>query len=207
MNNNRFLFLEEELKMFSGQHPNALVKKKKQGFISKAKSKYSKQKVAPAVAAAVIGVGWKVIEFIAANSGGDIDAQLSKLEGEKFPNDDKPTYNTGIWRTKTKRVKGMIENGFGIDTSATIELRYKYNGHGVADIDMDLVASDDPPGFGLVVSTKLLPSRNNYTSNNGGQLMSMVEVTFNYKFSRTIGSDIHQIKRFKLFGDGTIENG
>lgn len=197
---NRFLFLEKELATFDSDS----LKKKKQGSMVKTKSRYSTQKVAPAVAAAIIGTGWKVIEFIAGNSGGDITVQLAKLVGEKFPNDDKATYNTGIWQTKTKRVKGMIENGFGLDTSATIEMRYKYNGHGVADIDMDLVDSDDPPGFGLDVSTKLLPDRNNYTSNIDGKTMAMVEVTFNYKFSRTIGSDIHQIKRFKLYGDGTI---
>ena len=197
---NRFLGLEKELTVFDTKSS----KKKNKSLLSKIKTQYSMQKVAPAVAAAIIGTGWKIIEFLAGNAGGDIEVQLIKMEGEKFPNDDKATYNKSIWQTKTHIVKGIIEKPLWPDTSATIEMRFKYNGHGVADVDMNLKETEDAPGFGLVVTTKMLPSRNNYRSKIGNQLMSMIEVTFNYRFTKAGFNDMFLTMRYELYGDGTV---
>lgn len=202
MSTNRFLDIEKELAVFDANG----TKMKKQGLLSRIKSKYSMQKVIPAVAAAIIGTGWKIIEFLAANAGGDIVVQLIKMEGAIYPDDDKTKYDIGEgWDTKKERIGGRLVKTWWPDTSAIIEMSFKYNGHGVADIDMDLVETEDAPGFGLVVTTKMLPSRNKYPTKNGDQWMSMVEVTLNYRFTKFGFNDRFQIQRFELYGDGTVK--
>ncbi|WP_044398250.1 hypothetical protein [Lacinutrix sp. Hel_I_90] len=198
---NRFLFLEKELTGFDANNT------KKKGFMSKTKSKYSTQKIAPAAAAAVVaavGVGWKIFEFGWAQTEGDIDVKLARMEGSKLPSDDTSFQNKGVWQKKTIRVYKKFENYATDEISAKFDLSFKYNGYGVGYIDMDHVESNDAIGWGLKVEAKLMADPQNYTSNNGGQSMSMIEVTFNYRFSRSIGSDVIKIQRYKLYGDGTV---
>ncbi len=202
MDNNRFLFLEEELKVFSDT--GALEQNKKQGLITKAKSKYSTQKVSPQVAAAIVGVGWKIFEFGWAQTEGDISVKLARMEGAKLPSDDTSYQNRGVWQKKTIRIYEKYGSRIGDEISAKFDLSFKYNGHGVGYIDMDHIESNDAIAFGLNVEAKLMADPNNYNSNNGGQIMSMVEVTFNYRFTHSWENDVIKVKRLKLYGDGTV---
>ena len=198
MDNNRFLFLEDELKVYSGQGPVKLASVKKQNL--------SKQKVAPAVAGAVIagaGLGWKIFEFAWAQTEGDIHVKLARMEGAKLPGDDEQ-YKNGVWNKKTVRIYERVTNNLGDEISAKFDLSFKYNSNGVGYIDMDHVQSNDAVGWGLHVEAKLMADPNTYTSNNGGQDMAMVEITFNYRFTRSIGSDVIKVKRLKVYGDGTV---
>lgn len=197
---NRFLFLVDELTKFDAKK----VKKKTKMVKSQA---YHTQQTPVAVAGAVIagaGLGWKIFEFAWAQTEGDIKVKLARLEGAKYPSDDEAQYkNKGIWKDKTVRVYEQVENAL-VKTSAEFELRFKYNDYGVGYIDMDHVESDDSPLWGLFVEAKLMVNPNNYTSRNGGQSMAMIEVTFNYRFTRTGRDDIIKLKRYKLYGDGTV---
>ena len=199
MNTNRFLFLEKELKMFTDK-PGKLVKSNKKQL--------STQKNPAAVAGAVIagaGLGWKIFEFAWKQTEGDIHVKLARLEGAKYPSDDEKKYkNKGIWKKKTVRVYKKVTNHIGDEISAKFDLTFKYNGYGVGYVDMDHTNSNDAVGWGLHVEAKMMVDPNNYTSNNGGQSMSMIEVTFNYRFTRSIGSDVIKIKRYKIYGDGTV---
>ncbi|MBC9794797.1 hypothetical protein [Sinomicrobium weinanense] len=194
---NRFLFLESDLKSFTGDP----------GKFVKSRSVYSTQKTPAAVAGAVIagaGLGWKIFEFAWNNAEGDIYVKLARLEGAKHPSDDEEKYkNKGVWKEKTVKVYGKVVNKL-VETSAKFDLRFKYNGHSVGYIDMDHTHSNDSVFWGLHVEAKLMVDPNNYKSNKGGQLMSMIEVTFNYRFTRTGRDDIIKIKRYKLYGDGTV---
>ena len=198
---NRFLFLEEELLVFSDH------KKKPDKFV-KGKSKFSTQKTPLAVAGAVIagaGLGWKVFEFAWAQTEGDIRVKLARLEGAKHPSDDEAKYkNKGIWKKKTVKVYRKFTNHIGDEISAKFDLTFKHNGYSVGYVDMDHTKSNDAVGWGLDVQAKMMVDPNNYTSNNGGQSMSMIEVTFNYRFTRSLGSDIIKIQRYKIYGDGTV---
>ena len=148
MNNNRFLVLEQELLMFDSKK-NKNKRSQTPGKIVKSKSIYSRQQN-PALIIAGAGLGWKVFTWAAAQTEGDITVQLAKLEGAKYPNDDEAQYkNKGIWKTGTKRVYQRVTNKIGDEISAKIDLRFKYNGYGVADIDMDLTNSNDAVGWGL----------------------------------------------------------
>lgn len=205
--NNRFLTLEEELTVFDAKKA-ILQKGEKTKKMVKGKSLYSQQQNPAAVAGAVIagsGLGWKIFEFAWSHTEGDIKVKLARLEGAKYPSDDEAQYkNKGIWKPKTVTVYEKYTNHIGDEISSKFELRFKYNGYGVGYIDMDHTKSNDAVGWGLNVEAKLMVDPNNYTSNNGGQSMAMIEVTFNYRFTRSIGSDIIKIKRFKLYGDGTV---
>jgi len=196
---NRFLYLEKELVGF-----DAKKQKKKKGFMSKVKSKYSMQKVSPQVAAAIVGVGWKIFEFAWKQAEGDIHVKLARMEGAKLPNDDMSFQNKGTWQKKTVRIYEKVSNNIGDEISAKFDLSFKYNGHGVGYIDMDHVASNDAVAQGLFVEAKLMADPNTYSSRNGGQDMSMIEVTFNYRFTHTWQSDLIKIKRLKIYGDGTV---
>lgn len=201
MENNRFLFLEKDLLFFN----------KKQDKLVKSKSNYSTQKtpaVAIAAAGAVIagvGLGWKIFEFAWAQTEGDIHVKLARLEGAKYPYDDEAKYkDKGIWEKKTIEVYRKVTNKLGDEISAKFDLSFKYNGYGIGYIDMDHKKSNDAVFWGLHVEAKLMVDPNNYISNKGGQKMSMIEITFNYRFDRTIGSDVIKIQRYKLYGDGTV---
>ncbi|OEK08226.1 hypothetical protein A8C32_01820 [Flavivirga aquatica] len=199
MNNNRFLFLEEDLKVFSEQ-PSKLIHKKK----------YSTQKTPAAgvaLAGAVIagtGVGWQIFEFAWAHTEGDIKVKLARMEGAKLPGDDKSFQNKGTWKKKTVRIYEKDGSRIGDEISAKFDLSFKYNGYGVGYIDMDHVESNDAVAFGLNVEAKLMADPNTYISNNGGQDMAMVEVTFNYRFTHSFQNDLIKVKRLKLYGDGTV---
>lgn len=196
---NRFLLLEKELSVFDANN----TKKKKKGFMSKIKSKYSMQKAAAAVIAAV-GVGWKIFEFAWAQTAGDIRVKLTRMEGAKLPNDDTSLQNKGAWQNKEIRVYRKMETVAGDEISAKFDLTYKYNGYGVGYIDIDHIYSNDAIIWGLDVEAKLMKGPD-YTSSNGGHMVSSVELTFNYRFHSNIHNDIIKVSRYKLFGDGRVE--
>jgi hypothetical protein len=198
---NRFLFLEKELSVFDTNNT------KKKGFMSKTKSKYSTQKIAPAAAAAVIagaGLGWQIFEFAWTQAEGDIHVKLARMEGAKLPSDDTSFQTKGTWKKKTVRIYEKATNNMGDEISAKFDLSFKYNDYGVGYIDMDHVASNDALAQGLFVEAKIMADPNNYTSQNGGQKMSMIEVTFNYRFTHSWQSDLIKVKRLKIYGDGTV---
>lgn len=202
MNNNRFLFLEEELKVFS-EKPNKLIQKKKLSTQKNPAAAAGGVAIAGAVIAGV-GVGWKIFEFAWAQTEGDIHVKLARMEGAKLPGDNASYQNSGVWNKKTVRVYEKLTNNLGDEISAKFDLSFKYNGNGVGYIDMDHVQSNDAVGWGLHVEAKLMADPNTYTSNNGGQDMAMIEITFNYRFTRSIGSDVIKVKRLKVYGDGTV---
>ncbi len=200
MNNNRFLYLEKELTVFA-ENPKKYATKH-----SKAKG-YSTQKN-PALAGAVIagaGLGWKIFEFAWSQTEGDIKVKLARLEGAKYPYDKKDDYhNKAAWKRKRKTVYSKVTNHLGDEISSKFDLNFKYNGYGVGYIEIDHSNSNDAVGWGLDVEAKIMVDPNQYTSRNGGQEMAMIDVTFNYRFSRSLGSDIIKIKRYSLYGDGTV---
>ncbi|NMH88789.1 hypothetical protein [Flavivirga algicola] len=200
MNNNRFLFLEEELKGFSEHPDNKLIQKKK---LSTQKNPAAGVAVAGAVIAGA-GVGWQIFEFAWAQTEGDIKVKLARMEGAKLPSDDKSYQNKGVWKKKTVRIYEKYGSRIGDEISAKFDLSFKYNDYGVGYIDIDHVESNDAIAFGLNVEAKLMADPNNYTSNNGGQSMSMIEVTFNYRFTHSWENDVIKVKRLKLYGDGTV---
>jgi len=196
MNTNRFLYLEKELTVFNDAP-------KKYATKTKAK-KYASQKSGGG-AVAIAGLGWKVFEFAWKQTEGDVHTKLARMEGAKYPYDKKDEYqNKAAWQNKSRTVYQRVTNLAGDEISSKFTLRFKHNGYGVGYVDIDHSESNDAIGWGLNVEAKIMADPNQYNSRNGGQVMSMVEVTFNYRFSRSIGSDIIKIKRYCLYGDGTV---
>lgn len=199
MNSNRFFVLEQDIVRF---YTNGKVQKRSK------KTKYSTQKTPVAVAGAVIagaGLGWKIFEFAWSQTEGDIHVKLARMEGAKYPSDDKDKYEQmGTWRSHTVRVYDSVTNRLGDEISTSFDLRFQYNGYGVGYVDIDQTASNDAVGWGLDVEAKIMVQPQNYRLSNG-EFMSKVRVSFNYKFSRSIGSEIIKNKHYLLSGNGNVE--
>ena len=131
MNNNRFLFLEKELEVFTEQ-PRELLKKKKKKLSTQKNPAAAAGGVAIAGAViAGVGVGWKIFEFAWAQTEGDIHVKLARMEGAKLPSDDKKYQNKGVWNKKTVRIYEKFTNYLGDEISAKFDLSFKHNGYGV----------------------------------------------------------------------------
>lgn len=190
---NRFLSIQSDLEMY-----------KKSVQLSNTKSRrLSFQKNPVAVAGAVIagvGVGWKVLTYVLDRTEGDISISLARMEGYKFPNDNRERYtNNAALRNNRFTVKRKNENHVRDEISATFEIRFKYNGHAVGEISIEDINRNDAIGWGLEVRTSMMPDNTLYGPN---QDIAAVELTFNYRFHRTLGSDIIKMARYRLYGDG-----
>jgi len=196
---NRFLYLEKELSGFDAK------KKKKENYIAKAKSRYSIQKSA-AVAA---GIGWKIFNILKEGSG--LTTQLIRMEGYKYPNDQRSFHNEGQWREpKTvevyeKHIDGLILKD---EISAKFDLRFSYNGHAVGNIDIKETANNMGAvgGWKLDVKTDHRVSERAFPGANGELTVAMVEVAFTYKWHtvKPFENDTIKTVKYELYGNGRV---
>jgi hypothetical protein len=172
--------------------------------LSKAKSaRFSTQKN-PAVAGAAIaaaGLGWTIFKGIWDNKG-DIEWNLFRMDGAKHPFEQKAKYeNIGVWKEQVIKVQSKSENYISDEISATFNLRFKSNGHSVGYVDIDVIDTNDAVGWGLIVEAKIMADPNAYKINNV-EPVAALDVTFNFRYTRSIGSDIIRVMRLKLYGNG-----
>lgn len=163
--------------------------------------------VAPAVVAAgvaVAGLGYQIFKGILDNEG-DIYWQLQQMDGAKHPFDRKTQYeNIAAWQTKRLQVRQKVTNKLGDEISATFELGFKYNGYSVGYVSMENTGTNDAALWGLKVEAKIMADPQAYKINNK-QPIAALDVTFNYRFTRTIGSDSIYVERLKLYGNGRVD--
>jgi hypothetical protein len=158
----------------------------------------------PALIIAGAGLGFTIFKGISDNRG-DVTWNLSKVDGQKCPNDDEAKYkNKAVWQEKSFEVVQRTEGIGGLlPMSATFEVKFKYNGYGVGFISMQFLRSEDAMGWGLNVDASIMGDPNNY-SRDDGELMSSFDITFNYRFSTSIPfrDDDVWIGNYKIYGDG-----
>ncbi len=147
---------------------------------------------------AIAGLGFTIINKMLENSGGDIKWTLQRMNGAKHPGDKEDIYDKFPFKPKTFTVSHE-DGGLADKISAEFEVRFKYNGHSVGYIEIENTGTDDAVGWGLDVNASIMPDPNVYQGN-----IAAVEVVFNYRFHRSIGSDVIYIDRYKIFGNGKI---
>jgi hypothetical protein len=153
-------------------------------------------------AVAVVGLGYTIFKDILGNAG-DIGWNLGSMDGAKYPWDDKAGFHhRGVWRDRRFTVKRSVTNHLGDEISATFRVEYWYNGHAVGFVSIDPVASNDAVGWGLQVVSRITVDPNTYRT-TAGSLYTAIFVRFNYRFDRSIGSDIIKNVTYRLRGTGT----
>jgi hypothetical protein len=68
---------------------------------------------------------------------------------------------------------------------------------------MQIVGTNDAVGWGLDVSSEIMPHPQVYQIKEQ-KALAAVDVTFNYRFFRSIGADSIRIVRFTLYGNGVV---
>lgn len=160
------------------------------------------QSQAVATVATVVGVGYTIASEALQNKG-DITWKLQTMKGAKHPWDKKKLYDKGPWTTKTFDADCWSENPIGDRISAKFEVRFRYNGNSVGYITIQNTGTNDAVGWGLDVNTTIMPDPQAYKI-KGKQPIAAVELTFNYRFTRSIGADKIYVQRLTLKGNGDV---
>lgn len=157
-----------------------------------------------APALVVVGmIGGAVIERLVGSTDGDIKWEVDRLNGLKYPKNDKNQAGTGSYQSKQLKVNGLwVENTYTDRITADFEIDWQSNGRTLGNIDIRNVGTNDAVGWGLTVTGHIVDDANVYQRDNG-QTFAAIDIIFTYRFDRTIGSDIIGEIRYKLYGDGT----
>lgn len=159
----------------------------------------------PAVVIAAAGLGWQIFKGIMDNSG-DNSWNLSKMEGVKCPSDDTARYrNKDVFREFRFTVNRGIESPLSssISQSAAFEVRFSGNGYAIGPVTVQQIRNSDIPTWSLFVDNIMVVNPNNF-SRSDGEIMSAVDITFNYRFSNTFVNDAIWIGEYRIFADGRM---
>lgn len=155
----------------------------------------------PAAVATVVGVGYTIVSEALQNKG-DITWRLVHMTGAKHPWDQKKRYDKPPWPRKKIKVSAWCKNLLGDRISADFEVEFRYNGHSVGSVTMQNKGTNDAALWGLDVRASIMPDRDAYKGKDG-KPVAAIEVTFNYRFTRSLGADAIWIGRYRLRGDGS----
>lgn len=158
------------------------------------------------VGVALAGVGWQVFNTIITQSRGDITWQLQHMNGAKHPNDDVSVYNVGPWSGRTIRVPTPTEGNLIDDILATFELEFRYNGHSVGFVEARNVGTNDALLWGLDVNMTIMPEPNPVDATDdieGRADVARIKVTWTYRFTRGLASDVIYTRHSHVAGDGS----
>ncbi len=171
---------------------------------SRSLSSFSRAKTGPVGAAvAIAGLGYNVLQGVLENEG-DVSWELQQMTGIKSPRDDQAIGRQEPWSTKTDTMYASVTNGLGDKIEARFEVRFQYNGKALGNIQITNTGTNDAALWGLRVTAQIMPDQQAYRV-GGQEPVAAIEVTFHYRFNRTIGSDRIHIGRYKLYGTGDFD--
>ena len=141
------------------------------------------------------------------NNEGDVSWELDQLKGLKHPGDDAARSGTANYRTIVTPVKGwpVVKGGIheidalADEIYADFEMEWQCNGHSLGNVAIKNTHNNDAVGHGLVVKATI---NDDATVYEGDQ--AALRVSFNYQFSRSVGSNAVAIRDFTLYADGTF---
>ena len=178
--------------------------------VAEASSAYFTRAMNPGVIIAGAGLGISTGRDIM-NNKGDITWDLKALDGSYHPlhstwsKADQKKFGTKPWKKKTQKIYAGFKTHSTAVISATFELSWQYNGHYVANVDVEPVGNNDLIMWGLHVTGRLIKDQGPYYhSKTGAGPFARIDYSFNYRFSRSIGEDVVMIGRYNLYGDGQI---
>lgn len=150
------------------------------------------------IAATVIGtVMTRVV-----NNEGDVTWELDQMRGLKHPNNTAPDPLPPAQDGTVIRLTDWpyVENYLSDRISAGFEISWQYNGVSVGNVQITNVATNDAVGWGLSVKAHIMDDDIVYPRDN--PRFAAVKIRFEYRFTRSIGSDAIAIQDVHLFGNG-----
>ena len=151
-----------------------------------------------AIASVVVGA---VMERLV-NNQGDIKWELDQLRGFKHPNDTAPSPMPPAHDGHVIRLTDWpsFTNYIGDEISAGFEVNWQYNGNSVGNVMISNIRTNDAVGWGLIIKAKIMDDNIVYPRDN--PTFAALRVRLEYRFTRTIGSDLIAIRDLHLFGNG-----
>jgi hypothetical protein len=147
-------------------------------------------------------LGWEVFKTVVEGQRG-LRWTRAEMKGIKCPRNDKSFENKGTYQLATLKSRMTVRyDDWGPDDylGAEFEIRYRYNGNCVRDVQIQNI-STAPPGLltgrNLEVFTDIVDA----SEYERGDVAAM-EVTLIYSFSGATGSHGTYTERLVLFGDG-----
>jgi hypothetical protein len=161
---------------------------------------------APAVipiAAAIVGATMTRV----LNNEGDISWELDQMKGLKHPGDDPARATVANYRTIVTPVAGWPKVVGGIheiealsdEIYADFVMEWQCNGHSLGNVAIKNTHTNDAAGHGLEVKAIINDDSTVYEGD-----LAALRVSFNFRFTRSLGSDAIAIRDYTLYGDGTF---
>jgi Papain-like cysteine protease AvrRpt2 len=151
---------------------------------------------------ALAALGWEVFKEVVEGQRG-LKWTRAEMKGIKCPRNDKKFENKGTYRLATLPSKMTVRyDDWGPDDylGAEFEIRYRYNGNCVRDVQIQNTSTAPPApltGRNLEVFTDIVDA-SEYERGN----VAAMEVTLIYSFSGATGSHGTYTERLVVFGDG-----
>lgn len=151
-------------------------------------------------AAAAIAAASFVIESLV-NNQGDVSWEVEQLRGWKHPNDQVPAQRGTVRDgAEIKLDDWPVAGGLVDDISAWFQIAWQYNGQSIGNIEITNIGVNDAVGWGLDVRARIMDDDR---AGPGGS--AALRITFYYRFTRSIGSDVLAERTVILHGDGSYE--
>jgi hypothetical protein len=141
------------------------------------------------------------------NNEGDVSWELDQLKGIKHPDDDPKRSGSENFRTIVTPVTGWPKVKGGIheiealadEIYADFEMEWQCNGHSLGNLAIKNTHTNDAVGHGLEIHATINDDSTVYEDDQAA-----LRVSFNYRFTRSVGSDAVAIRDFTLYADGTL---
>lgn len=154
----------------------------------------------PAAAAAIAGATF-VLTSIRDNRG-DISWDLQQMNGIKHPNDVAPTTPRSFSDGQVIKLDDWPTAGGVLDDiNAWFQIEWQYDGQSVGNVAISNIGTNDSVGWGLNVSARITHDNRLHAPSNCARL----KVRFDYRFDRTVGSEVLAYREVLLYGDGRWE--
>lgn len=150
------------------------------------------------IAAAVVGATFTRL----LSNTGDVSWELDQMNGLKHPNDTAPSPLPAFQDGPVVRLVDWPSSGGLVDSiSAGFEVRWQHNGQSLGNVQISNVATNDAVGWGLTVKAQIMNDSIVYPRN--APRFAALRIRFDYRFTRSIGSDALAWRELHLFGNGT----
>jgi hypothetical protein len=151
-----------------------------------------------AAAGAIAGF---VAETVRDNSGGDVSWEVDQWNHIKHPNDVAPDPSPGMRNAPQIVLDGWpVAGGIADDISAWFTIDWQFNGKSLGNVRIRNAGTNDAIGWGLQVTAKVGDDNEIHQPSGSAGLF----INFEYRFTRSIGSDVIAQTDIHLFGDGTF---
>ena len=136
------------------------------------------------------------------NNEGDVSWELDQFRGLKHPKDQAPPDPAPFKDASTIVLEGWPKAGGLVDDIyADFTIDWQYNGLSLGNVRIENKRVNDAIGWALRVQARIMDDATLHQPNGCAGL----RVSFHYRFTRAIGSEVIAITELRLFGDGSYE--